>query len=245
MLNHTACVVIELERSDEGCLVKYLYEHVCSYNWILKEVEETDKIRVCVWWREEKYRLFSTTPLRSFLKRVNNKMSVDTVKISKKISTEEGVQRVCKGAPASISKYYLEAPLYPYLRGLLSVDLPPVGELPSDRTGRASFPELPSDRIDTNTKINFILKTVDTLDISTKLELLQKIATTVAVQVKKLEKVEKLEKRLSEVDPPSPLSTHAGDSTRSSLLDQPKMEEMEHLFPFQEPIMPVISARLF
>ena len=111
MLNHAVCVVIELERSDEGCLVKYLYKHVCSYNWILKEVEETDKIRVCVWWREEKYRLFSTTPLRSFLKRVNNKMSVDTVKISKKISTEEGVQRVCKGAPASISKYYLEAPL--------------------------------------------------------------------------------------------------------------------------------------
>ena len=96
----------------------------------------------------------------------------------------------------------------------------------------------------TQTKINFILKTVDTLDISTKLELLQKFATTVAAQVKKLEKLEKLEKRLSEVNenPPSPLSTHASDSTRSSLLDEPKMEEMDRLFPFEDPMLPIIPS---
>ena len=153
MASHGSCVVIELEHADEGQLLKYLYEHVCSYNWILKETEEISKVRVCVWWREEDYRLFSTTPLRSFLKRLRNKTTPDTIKISERISTEEGVQRVCKGAPASISKYYLEAPLYPYLRGLLSVDLP-------------ALDELPNDRIVVNTKVNFILKAVDTLDIS-------------------------------------------------------------------------------
>ena len=133
MTSHSSCVVIELERADEGRLLKYLHEHVYSYNWILKEAVETSKVRVCVWWREEEHRLFSTTPLRSFLKRLKNKTPHDMIKISERISTEEGVQRVCKGAPASISKYYLEAPLYPYLRGLLSVDLPPVDELPCDR----------------------------------------------------------------------------------------------------------------
>ena len=130
------------------------------------------------------------------------------------------------------------------MRGLLSVDLPPVDELPDDRTDRPTVGELPSDRADANTKINFILKTVDTLDISARLDLLQKIATIVAEQASKLEKLEKLEKRLSEVDEnvPSPLSTHAGDSTRSSLLDEPKMEEMDQLFPFEDPLLPIIPS---
>ena len=150
MASHVSCVVIELERADEGRLLKYLYEHVYSYNWILKEAEETDKIRVCVWWKEEDYRMFCTTPLRSFLKRLKNKTTADSIKISPKMSTEEGVQKVCKGIPASISKYYLEAPLYPYLRGLLSVDRPTAGEIPSNR----STP---------NAKADFILRTVDTI----------------------------------------------------------------------------------
>ena len=229
MASHRSCVVIELERADEERLLKYLYEHVYSYNGILKEAEETGKVRVCVWWKEEDYRQFSTTPLRSFLKRLKNKTTPDTIKISEKMSTEEGVHRVCKGVRGSISKHYLDfRDHHPYLRDLLSVDLPTVAELPCDRN-------------DPNTKVNLILKTVDTLDISTKLDLLQKVATTVVVQVKKLEK---LEKRLSEVNEnaPSPLSTHAGESTRSSLLDEPKMEEMEQLFPFEDPMLPIIPS---
>ena len=201
MASHSSCVVIELERADEGRLLKYLYEHVYSYNWILKEAEEISKIRVCVWWKEEDYRVFSTTPLRSFLKRLKDKSAADALKISPKISTEEGIQKVCKGIPASISKYYLEAPLYPYLRGLLSVDLPTAGELPCDRTDHPTAGELPSNRITANAKMDFILKTVDTLDISAKIELLQKIAAAVAVQAKKLES---LEKRLSEVNENAP-----------------------------------------
>ena len=216
---HTHCVVIELERVDEGQILKYLYQHVYSYNWILKEDEETDKVRVCVWWREEDYRQFCTTPLRSFLKRLKNKAVYDSIKISKRISTEEGIQTVCKGVRGSISKYYLEAPLYPYLRGLLSVDPPGIEEQESNPY----------------TKCNRILKMVDTLDISTKLDLLQKITTAVVPQVNQ---------RLSEVNEnaPSPLSTHAGESTRSSLLDEPKMEEMEQLFPFEDPIIPIIPS---
>ena len=239
MAIHTGCVVIELERADEGRLLKYLHEHVYSYNWILKEAgKEISKIRVCVWWKEEDYRMFCTTPLRSFLKRLKNKTTADTIKISSKISTEEGIQKVCKGIPASISKYYLEAPLYPYLRGLLSLDLPTAGELPSDRTARPTAGELPSNRITANAKVNFILKTVDALDISAKIELLQKIAAAVAVQAMKLEK------RLSEANEnaPSPLSTHTGESTCSSLFDEPKMEEMEPLFSFEDPVLPIIPS---
>ena len=73
------------------------------------------------------------------------------------------------------------------------------------------------------------------------MELLQKIATNVAVQTKKLEK---LEKRLSEDNEnvPSPLSTRAGESTCSSLLDEPKTEEMEQLFPFEDPLLPIIPC---
>ena len=217
---HTHCVVIELERVDEGRILKYLYEHVYSYNWILKEDEETNKVRVCVWWREEDYRQFCTTPLRSFLKRLRNKAVYDSIRISKRMSTEEGIQTVCKGVRGSISKYYLEAPLYPYLRGLLSLDPPGTEE-----------PQIESNP---STKVNLILKTVDTLDISAKLDLLQKIATTVAVEVKRLEK---LQRRLSEVDenPPSPSITHTGESTTSSLFTEPNME-------LEDPFLPMMPS---
>ena len=146
------------------------------------------------------------------------------IKIFPKMSTDEGVQKVCKGIPASISKYHLEAPLYPYLKPLLSIDHSTTGETPSNTP---------------NPKLDFIFKTIETLDMSTKVELLQKIARTVAVQTKKLEK------RLSEVNgnPPSPLSTHTGESTCSSLLDEPKMEEMEPLFPFEDPCFPLYPLR--
>ena len=235
---HTGCVVIELERSDEGRLLKYLYEHVYSYNWILKEAEETDKIRVCVRWKEEDYRMFCTTPLRSFLKRLKNKTTADEIKISQKMSTEEGIQKVCNGIRGSIRKYYLDSPLYPHLRGLLATDLLTYGESPCDTTTRPTVGELPSNTIDVNTKVNFILKIIDTLDISSKIGLLQKIAENVAVHAKKLEK------RLYEVNEnaPSPLSTHTGESTCSSLLDEPKMEEMEQLFPFEDPVLPIIPS---
>ena len=219
-MEYTSCVVIELDRADEERLLKYFSEHVHDYNWILKEDEESSKARACVWWRKKDYKQFSTTPLRSFLKRLKNKTCFD-IRISGKMSTEEGVQGVCKGVRASISKHYLEAPLsnklYPYLTGLLSVDPPGIGESNSD---------------DPNAPI-----ISPKLTILTKLDLLRKITDTVVEQVKKLEKLEKLEKWLSEVNEniPSPLITHTGESTTSSLLDEPKKE---HSYPFEDRILP-------
>ena len=217
---HTHCVVIELERVDEGRILKYLYEHVYSYNWILKEDEETNKVRVCVWWREEDYRQFCTTPLRSFLKRLKNKAVYDSIKISKRMSMEEGIQTVCKGVRGSISKYYLEAPLYPYLCGLLSVDPPGIEE--------------PKIELNPNTKCNLILKIVDPLDISAKLDLLQKITTNVAIHVKRLSEDKRLSEEFDE-NVPSPLITHTGESTTSSLFTEPNME-------LEDPFLPMMPS---
>ena len=213
---HTHCVVIELERVDEGRILKYLYEHVYSYNWILKEDEETNKVRVCVWWREEDYRQFCTTPLRSFLKRLRNKAVYDSIRISKRMSTEEGIQTVCKGVRGSISKYYLEAPLYPHLRGLLSVDPPGTEE-----------PEI---ELNPNTKCNPILKIVDPLDISAKLDLLQKITANVAKHVMRLSEDKRLSEEFDE-NVPSPLVTHTSESTTSSLFTEPTMELEDPFLP--------------
>ena len=208
-MEHTCCVVIELERVDEERLLKYLWERVYCYNWILKEDEGSSKVWVCVWWRKD-YKQFSTTPLRSFLKRLKNKTMFGP-KISERVRTEEGVQRVCKGVCGSISKYYLEEPLYTHLRGLLSVEYPEIGKSDSD---------------DPNAPI-----ISPKLDISAKLDLLLKMTATIAEQVK----------RLSEVDEnvPSPLITHTGESTPSSLFTEPKMEQS---FPFEDPILPMIPS---
>ena len=67
------CVIIQLKRIDEEQILKYLYEHVYSYQWILREDKEAESIRLCVWWRENEYKLFCTSPLRSFLKRLRYK----------------------------------------------------------------------------------------------------------------------------------------------------------------------------
>ena len=46
------CVVVELHRADEEQILKYLYEHVYSYQWILREDKEIGMVRLCIWWRE-------------------------------------------------------------------------------------------------------------------------------------------------------------------------------------------------
>ena len=187
---HTGCVVIELESVDEEHIVKYLHGHVYSYNWILKNDEESSKVLVCVWWREEDHKQFSTTPLRSFIKRLKNKTTYNSIRISGKMSTEEGVQTVCKGVRGSITKYYLEPHLRLYLSDWSSVNPAEIGELPSDR-------------INPNTKCNLILKTVDTMDISDKFYLLQKIMASIIPHAKQLSEVEKLSQVNENV--PSPI----------------------------------------
>ena len=134
-MDPSRCVVIELELSGEERFLNYLSARKGDYNWILKEsIEDPSKVKTCVWWRRIKE--FFNTPLRSFLKRLKNKRvfdihdgfrskSVYDPKISGKMSTEKGVQMVCKGIPGSITKYHLEMPLYPCLSGLIPGAPPP------------------------------------------------------------------------------------------------------------------------
>ena len=118
-MDSSRCVVIGLKLSSAECLLKYLLPRKDDYNWILKESnEDPSKVQVCVWWRKDKE--FFNTPLRSFLKRLKNKLVLgQQPNISGKMSTEKGVQMVCKKVPGSITKYHLELPLYPCLSGLL------------------------------------------------------------------------------------------------------------------------------
>ena len=198
------CVVIELELVDEERIVKYLYEHVYSYNWLLREDKEGGKVRLCVWWREDECRQFCSTPLRSFLKRLKNKTGYDKIIISRTLTTEGGVRTLCDGALGCISKYYVEGPLYVYLRELLSLE-------PSQKM--ESSPE--------KEKCNRILQMVSTLDMSTKLDLLQKFTSSLVPQVKQeLDAHQQLavhhhkffseEKPYILQDPPSSLITEAG-----------------------------------
>ena len=176
-MDPSRCVVIELELPAEEQLLKYLSERKSSYNWILKEGDGAEpKVRVCVWWKKEDYKEFSTTPLRSFLKRMKNKSGF-TPKVSGRISTVEGVRRVCQRERNSISKYYLEGPLLSRLGGLLLNKPPGLTDSPSK--GEVT------DRGDSSK-----------LNILGKLNLLLEIADVIATHVVKLSEV----KRLSEPD---------------------------------------------
>ena len=42
------CVIIQLPCCDEEAILKYLYEHVHVYSWILREDKETEMVRLCV-----------------------------------------------------------------------------------------------------------------------------------------------------------------------------------------------------
>ena len=192
------CVVITLELVHEERIVNYLHEHTYSYNWILKQDRENSKVRICVWWREDEYRQFCTTPLRSFLKRLKNKARYDKMDISKIMTTDEGVQIVCQGVSGSISKYYLEEPLYPYLRDLLSFDLP-------------RNPEVSRNRTDQKGKCNLILQMIAPLDNLTKINLLQKLATSILPQVSQQLQLFEDENSYILPDPPSPLITEPPD----------------------------------
>ena len=186
------CVVIELDLVDEERIVRYLYEHVYSYNWILREDKEVGKVRLCIWWREDDCRLFCATPLRSFLKRLKNKAGYEKIQISKTLTTKEGVHTLCNDDLGCISKYYAEGPLYMYLREVLSLEPPQMVE---------SSPE--------KEKCNRILQMVSTLGMPIKLDLLQKFTSGLVPQIK-----QRLDVNTSRPyilpDPPSSLTTEPG-----------------------------------
>ena len=192
------CVIIELHRADEERILRYLYEHVYSYQWILREDKETGMIRLCIWWREGDYKQFSTSPLRSFLKRLKNKAGYEKMSISKTLTTKEGVHGLCNGDLQCISKYYAEGPLYMYLREVLSLDPPQMVE---------SSPK--------KEKCNYILQMVSSLDMSTKLDLLQKFTSSIVPQVKReldfYQSVPEEKPPYILPNPPSPLFTDPGN----------------------------------
>ena len=164
------CVVITLDLVDEDRIVKYLHEHVYSYNWILKDDRVAGKVRICVWWREDEYKLFCITPLRSFLKRLKFKAQYEKIDISRTMSTDDGVQIVCQGERGSISNYYLEGPLYLHLRELLAF-------------GLSENQEFVHNRVENDGKGNLIFQIMAPLDICTKINLLQKLAASILPEV--------------------------------------------------------------
>ena len=191
------CVVITLNLVDEERIVKYLYEHIYSYNWILKGDRAAGKVRICVWWREDEYKLFSITPLRSFLKRLKLKTKYDKIDITRTMSTDDGVQKVCQGERDSISNYYLEGPLYPRLRELLAFGLSQNPEFDHDR--------IVHNRIEKDGKVNLIFQIMASLDICTKINLLQKLAASILPEVNQLQ-------HYILPHPPSPLCTEPPSS---------------------------------
>ena len=213
------CVIIELDLVDQERIVKYLYEHVYSYNWLLKEDKEAGKVQLCVWWREDDHRQFCTSPLRSFLKRLKNKAGYDKISISKQLTTKEGVHALCNGVLGSISKYYAEGPLYIYLRDVLSLEPPPMVDYSPEKE-----------------KCNRILQTASTLSMATKLDLLQRFASVLVPEVK-----QKLEdKPYILPDPPSPLITEPGSPAHPI----PIVSELDVFLPSTFPPSPLQSDHI-
>ena len=138
------------------------------------------------------------------------------------MTTDEGVQIVCQGVHGSISKYYLEAPLYPYLRDLLSFGLPP---LPSH--------EMSDIRTDQKEKCNLILQIAASLDVQSKLNMLEKFTSMIVPQAKQELCGRQL---LTEKNPPpSPLITEHG----SPYCGWPTAPE----FSSEDPFLPPFPAK--
>ena len=217
------CVIFELELADEGEIMRYLYEHVYSYNWILREDKEVGKIRLCVWWREKDCRLFCATPLRSFLKRLKNKAGYEKIHISRPLTTKEGVHTLCNDDLGCISKYYAEGPLYVYLREVLSLEPPQMVE---------SSPE--------KEKCNRILQMTSTLDMPAKLDLLLKFTSALVPQIKQQLDVNTSRPYILP-DPPSPLTTEPPGSPCQPI---PIVPELDVFLPSTFPPSPSKSEPL-
>ena len=124
-----------------------------------------------------------------------------------------------KSEDFSISKYYVVEPLYSHFHEFIAVeppwieDPPCVEVCPNTKVDPSRIEDPPCPEVCPNTKVDLLLKAVDTLDVSMKLDLLQKITADVATHVRRLsEAIENV---------PSPLITH----TASSLFTEPKMEQ--------------------
>ena len=207
------CVIIQLPCCGEERILKYLYEHVHVYSWILREDKEIGMVRLCVWWKETEYEQFSTSPLRSFLKRLKKKAGHEKISISKSLTTKEGVHVLCNGDLQCISKYYTEGLLYKYLREVLALELSQKVESPKKE------------------KCNHILQMTSNLDMSTKLSLLQKFASTILPQVKReldfYQRPPEEEKPYILPNPPSPSSSITEPGTPRPIHSIPIVSDLD------------------
>ena len=242
-MDATRCVVIEFDGISQEALLKFLSKNYDSYNWILTVF---DKIRVCVWWTKNVE--FSTTPLRSFLKRFKSKMPIHShLKISRKMTTQEGVQKVYNGncpvmltldvlQQSSIS--YLVRPVRAHVIGLQLIK--PTYEEPSNEEPNNEEPsnEEPDNKEPNNEEPSEETYKEIKVDDSAKLDLLLKITARIATQVKKLSQLVALQPIIEPIIEPDEVM----EDTSSSLIThadevQPEViEVMDEVTPKPEVI---------
>ena len=217
------CVVFEFNgRSQEKeTLLRYLSKNDQSYNWI---VTEYDKICACIWWKKDVE--FSRTPLRSFLKRFKSK--IINLKISGKMVTCEGVQRVYNGnVPVMItldvlrrtSNYHLVKPVRERVIRLKPLDYyMQTQESNNEEPGNAN--DVEDVKPEESTPLEDVNPPVADNDrefkcYKYKVDLLTKITARIASEIKKLSQL--IEPAEVKEDTSSSLITHADEDTSSSL----------------------------
>ena len=184
-MDASRCVVIEFGGASQETLLKYLSKNYDGYNWIVTAFSE---VRVCIWWTKNVE--FSTTPLRSYLKRFKNKMPVDSYfKISRKMSTQEGIRKVYgKNGPAILTLdalqrsciYHLTSPVREHVVGL-QLQEPNNEELKEEPTNEEPLIVDDPPMFDKDREFK--------LDISNKVDLLLKFTARITTEVKKISKL--------------------------------------------------------
>ena len=185
-MDSSRCVVIELGSQDEIPLLRYLTKNKEHYNWIFGE---TDKTRACVWWMKNVE--FSTTPLRSVLKRLKSKSIKDSgsshLKISRKMSSKDGVLRVVNNIHEVLQnwKNQLNRSVREVIMELNSEIKEPDNEI---KEPKIEEPKIEEPKIDPKVE-----EDPNRVNISAKLDLLLKITAHIATEVKKLTQPEVME----------------------------------------------------
>ena len=223
-MDASRCVVFEFngKSQEKETLLRYLSKNDQSYNWI---VTEYDKIRVCIWWKRDVE--FSRTPLRSFLKRFKSKIT--NLKISKKMLTCEGVQRVYNGnVPVMItldvlrrtSNYHLAKPVRERVIRLKPLDYyMQTQESNNEELGNANDVE------DVKPEKSTPLEDIDSPVVDNdrefkcykyKVDLLTKITARIASEIKKLSQL--IEPAEVKENTSSSLFTHADEDMEPSVI---------------------------
>ena len=207
-MDASRCVVFEFNgRSQEKeTLLTYLSKNDQSYNWI---VTEYDKIRACIWWKRDVE--FSRTPLRSFLKRFKSK--IINLKISGKMLTCEGVQKVYNGnVPAMLTLDVLQQTSNFHLAKFVREHVIRLSQKSSEEEPDNKEPP-PLEDIDPSPPV--LGNDREFKCYKYKVDLLTKITARIASEIKKLSQL--IEPVEVKEDTSSSLITHADEDTSSSL----------------------------